>query len=420
MKVAKKGNKGSITVKEKKLFFKVELEYEESGEISAGPFVFEQDGNLEDRSRDWEENKEKYQEYANKIMTQHYQFYQNITDKEYVTRGSILTCSCGTEPITIQLPEDHGIKNVHLKPLLTCKDCEAGTHIGSFGTCNCNPESYEGLTMYGKYTPHPSELSGAQQEDGRGKYKCFPILSHEWITKNQDFMVYVENVEEEGFYAALEKDAYLICLYGGVITIEEVPDVSQDEPSKESTTSEEPYSDFYDHFDYDWMKEGLQSSPYVTPQFLQKVDEISQMLEINPDDLMAVMAFESWLDPTTKREGGAVGLTQFTQISIDQINIDNKTNYTKTDILNMNAIEQLDLVYLLLKPHTGKMDNLKDVYMGVIAPARIGKDETAIMYSRENSNEAYENNKGLDKDDKGYITIGDAVNAVLKRRKNYE
>lgn len=421
----KKNNTGSVPQQE--VLFQVELSLDAAlGEISAGLFVFEQGVTLKASKKDWKKNKKEYQERANKLMTRHYEFYQSICDEEYVTSGSVLSCSNSEELITIELPEDHGIIAENGKPLLTCKDCEAGTHIGSFGTCSCNPENYTRLGH------HPSELSDEETVDGRGKYKCFPILSHDWITKNQDFMIYVGNIEAD-FHAALEKGAVLVCQYGGLITIEEVPDKTDDELQNEPIVPEEPEDDFYDHFYYDWMKEGMNSSPYVTPDFLKKVDEISEELGINPDDLMAVMAFESWLIPTcgvnkediedmkdTEKINNAVGLTQFTQIRIDDINEKNGTNYTKAQIVKMNAIDQLDVVYLMFKPYKDKMNGLSDVYMAVLAPACVGKDDNAVVYSQEKSPKNYKENAGLDKDKKGYITVGDAVAAVLDRRANYE
>jgi len=410
--------KGSIYGKnepEQEVLFDVELSLDASlGQISAGLFVFEQGVTLRASKKDWKKNKKEYQERANWLMTWHYVFYQKICNKEYVTSGSVLECTNGSKPITIQLPEDHGIIAANDKPLLTCKDCEAGTHIGSFGTCYCSPENYTRLTH------HPSELSGEEQADGRGKYKCFPILDHNWITKNQDYMISVSNIEAD-FHAALDKGAVLICRYGGLITVAEVPDKPDDGLQNEPMVSEVPDDDFYVNFYYDWMKEGMKSSPYVTPDFLKKVDEISAELEINPDDLMAVMAFESWLNPSTgKGTKGAVGLIQFTQTAIDQMNDDNDTNYTKDQIVKMNAVDQLDVVSLYLKKYKGEMDGLSDVYMAVFAPSCIGKGDDAVVYSSENSPKAYEYNEGLDKDKKGYITVGDAVAAVIDRRTLYE
>lgn len=234
-------------VPEQEVLFQVELSLDTAlGEISAGFFVFEQGVTLKASKKDWKKNKKEYQERANRLMTRHYEFYQSICDEEYVTSGSVLTCSNGDELITIELPEDHGIIAENGKPLLTCKDCEAGTHIGSFGTCTCNPENYTRLGH------HPSELSDDEKADGRGKYKCFPILSHDWITKNQDFMIYVGNIEAD-FHAALEKGAVLICQYGGLITIAEVPDKSEDKELSDNLSegiTEEAEEEIY----ISWLK----------------------------------------------------------------------------------------------------------------------------------------------------------------------
>ena len=58
-------------------------------------------------------------------------------------------------------------------------------------------------------------------------------------------------------------------------------------------------------YEYNW------SGQYVTTEFLVKVYDISKELGINPDYLMGVMAFESWIDPTSVNSAGATGLIQF-------------------------------------------------------------------------------------------------------------
>lgn len=88
------------------------------------------------------------------------------------------------------------------------------------------------------------------------------------------------------------------------------------------------------------------------------------------------MAFESWFNPHEQiGDDGACGLIQFTQIAIDQINQDNDTTYTKESIKQMDIVEQLDVVYLHLKPNAGKMKNLEDVYVGVFASGKVGAEE---------------------------------------------
>ena len=60
-----------------------------------------------------------------------------------------------------------------------------------------------------------------------------------------------------------------------------------------------------------------------------------------------------------------------------------------------------------------------DVYLGVFAPAALSWDERnddTILYSEGRN---YEQNRGLDRDNKGYITIADAYAAVIERRDGY-
>lgn len=149
---------------------------------------------------------------------------------------------------------------------------------------------------------------------------------------------------------------------------------------------------------------------------MRKVVEISAELKINPDDLMAVMAFESWLNPHIQIGAGACGLIQFTNIAIEQINIDNNTSYTKESIKQMDMVEQLDVVYLYLKPHIGKMKDLGDVYVAVLASKRVGKE---IIYSKDDDFTEYDNNKGLDINKDGSITKAEATQKVIQRRDDY-
>ena len=325
------------------------------------------------------------------MMWKHYAFLgqlnkvNGIDEEEYVTREAIISCSLGKRYIKLDLCEDHGIIATNQRPLMTCEDCNVYKNISSFDICKGMPSFMDN--------------------------HCIPVITKVWIQKEGN--LFLSDGPREKYIEALRSGAYLTCIHGGLITIAEVL-------SDQSTTgSEEPY-DFYVNFYYDWMKEDMPSTRYVTPEFLKKVDEISQSLEINPDDLMAVMAYESWFNPAAKNASGAVGLIQFTQSGINGINKANGTNYTKTSILAMNSIDQLDVVYLFLKPYKGKMHNLSDVYMAVFAPAHVGEDDNSVVYSKEKSLSSYEANKPLDKNNKGYITVGDAVDAVLDRREQFE
>ncbi|MDE5698084.1 MAG: hypothetical protein K2I96_11850 [Lachnospiraceae bacterium] len=215
----------------------------------------------------------------------------------------------------------------------------------------------------------------------------------------------------------------LLCLYGGVITIEENPyklkraqidfrKIFNAGKGSEDQNSEPDYE-----FKYDWMKEIPRRVNYVTEEALKKVVEISADLEIDPDDLMAVMAFESWFNPHEQIvDGGPCGLIQFTQIAIDQINSDNGTAYTKESIKQMDMVEQLDVVYLHLKPNAGKMKNLEDVYVGVFASTRV---KNATLYDINIEPDYYEQNKGLDLNQDGKTTKSEAAKKVIERRDTY-
>lgn len=165
-------------------------------------------------------------------------------------------------------------------------------------------------------------------------------------------------------------------------------------------------------FNYNWMK-----SEHVTYEFLDKVVDISEKLGVSPDDLMAVMAFESGIDPQCINSIGASGLIQFTQVSLDEINRNTGKSYTIEGIRNMNALEQLDLVYLHCKGNEN-ISTLSDLYMSVLCPAAVGKDDDYCLYSE--GTDEYEANKGLDLNDDGRITKAEATQKVMERRATYE
>lgn len=90
-------------------------------------------------------------------------------------------------------------------------------------------------------------------------------------------------------------------------------------------------------FQYNWMKEGMKSSGFITKEFMQKVEDISNKLQINPDDLMAVMAFESWFDPAAKNpSSSATGLIQFMGSTAQGLGT------SIEELSKMSGVEQLD------------------------------------------------------------------------------
>lgn len=82
----------------------------------------------------------------------------------------------------------------------------------------------------------------------------------------------------------------------------------------------------------------------------------------------------------------------------------------------MDMVEQLDVVYLHLKPNAGKMKNLEDVYVGVFASRKVGAEE---LYKKNDGTNHYEQNKGLDENQDGTITKSEAAKSVIERRDTY-
>lgn len=162
-------------------------------------------------------------------------------------------------------------------------------------------------------------------------------------------------------------------------------------------------------FKYNWTGE------YVTKAFKSKVIYVSESLNVSPDDLMAVMAFESTLRPDIKNKSGYVGLIQFGKMAAEELGT------TTDELLQMDAIEQMDYVYKHLESKLTGIDNptLSDLYMAVFAPKRVGLPSNGTVYSREDNPSAYESNKPLDIDRDGIITVGEATSFVIERRESY-
>ena len=202
----------------------------ENNEIVAGEFTFVYKSSFAAwRSKLFSSSSIK--ERAKDLMAAHYAFYGKLEDQEYVTVGSTLNCSCGTESIKIELKIDHGVEAPNGKAVLTCQDCDTDiNNIKNFGSCKCDISKYDIL-------PHPTELSGIEDDTGKGKYKCFPILGREWIAQDKDFVICVVGLEGN-ILELLEKSAVLICQYGGMITIEEVEEKKEEEQEEQEEEEE--------------------------------------------------------------------------------------------------------------------------------------------------------------------------------------
>ena len=175
-------------------------------------------------------------------------------------------------------------------------------------------------------------------------------------------------------------------------------------------------ADINTQYDYEWKTE---DTPHVTDEFLRAVYDLSVKHGIKPDDLMAVMAFESWCDPSIQNSIGATGLLQFTRKTASDMGT------SADELKSMSAIDQLYYVekYLFeLSAWAGKPETLADLYMITLWPGAVGKKDSYVLWDKNNEDRAnyYNQNSGLDIDKDGTITKAEAVRKVLERRDAFE
>lgn len=166
-----------------------------------------------------------------------------------------------------------------------------------------------------------------------------------------------------------------------------------------------------------------------TPQFVSRVKEVVAALGMPPtgaDDLMACIAWESGesfsAGIVNKAGSGATGLIQFMPgTAIVYFN-------SAADIAKMSAIEkkeaglkacrtlaamsdvqQLDYVLKYFMPYKGKLKNLGDLYMSILWPAGIGKDDSYVLWTAEGRPTTFRQNSGLDVNKDGAITRAECM-----------
>jgi len=153
----------------------------------------------------------------------------------------------------------------------------------------------------------------------------------------------------------------------------------------------------------------------VSERFRNRVREIAAELDINPDWLMACIAFESGetFSPGVSNAAGsgAVGLIQFMPQTAAALGTSTK------ELASMTAERQLEYVRQYFLPRAGKLRNLGDVYMAILWPAGIGKPDTYILFDRDDKQfpRRYLQNYGLDLNRDGKITRGEASDKVYRK-----
>ena len=142
----------------------------------------------------------------------------------------------------------------------------------------------------------------------------------------------------------------------------------------------------------------------VDSAFKKRVVQIAGRMSVDPNDLMACMAFESarsFSPSKVNPSSGARGLIQFMPKTAEWLGT------TTTKLAAMTAVEQLDYVEKYFEPHIGQLRDLSDLYMAILWPKAVGKPASYVLFVEPSS--TYKQNKGLDGNQDGTITKAEAT-----------
>lgn len=144
--------------------------------------------------------------------------------------------------------------------------------------------------------------------------------------------------------------------------------------------------------------------------FRARLIQIADELALDPSYIAAVISLESagTFSPSilNMAGSGAVGLIQFMPSTAAQLGT------SSSKLAAMTATQQLTYVRAYFKGiGPSRIKSPLDYYLAVFSPAFIGKDRSTPMYSAPTKQ--YTQNRGLDADNDGTITVGDVGTVFL-------
>lgn len=149
----------------------------------------------------------------------------------------------------------------------------------------------------------------------------------------------------------------------------------------------------------------------VSATFRERVWWIAETLAIDPDDLMACMAWESGRSFSASVRNaagsGATGLIQFMPSTALTLGT------TTAKLAQMSAEDQLNFVYKYFRPWGGKLKTLSDLYMAILWPKGVGQPDDYVVFS---GGVAYRQNAGLDSDRNGRVTKAECAAKLYAMR----
>ena len=149
----------------------------------------------------------------------------------------------------------------------------------------------------------------------------------------------------------------------------------------------------------------------TTPEFIERVKEMCARVNLLPLNVLAVMSFESGFNPAAVNKfTRATGLIQFLPSTAKLLGT------TVEALAKMSALEQLPTVERYFAAHKSKFkksNTLEDTYMSVLFPAAIGKGAGHVLFRKPE--QRYTQNKVLDVNNDGVVTVGEATAKVRAR-----
>lgn len=151
----------------------------------------------------------------------------------------------------------------------------------------------------------------------------------------------------------------------------------------------------------------------VSSVFRDRLWWIADTLSLNPDDLMACMAWESGetFSPSIKNAAGsgATGLIQFMPSTARGLGT------TTAQLARMSAEDQLNYVYTYFRPYAGRLRNLGDVYMAILWPRGVGQSDSYVLWERGASPTTFRQNAGLDTNRDGRVTRAECLLKIQEK-----
>lgn len=157
----------------------------------------------------------------------------------------------------------------------------------------------------------------------------------------------------------------------------------------------------------------------IRRKFVDKVGAIAMQLNIYPEWIMGVINSESGFnpqavnkqpgdssDPYTRAATRATGLIQFMPKTAAALGT------TTQKLYKMNAIDQLDYVYLYYKQWAKYIRSYEDLYLATFYPKALVQQWNG---SKAFPQAVYNQNKGVDSNKDGVLTVSDFRAFVLKK-----